>query len=112
MESGPGGEISDGALREMLEARERELEERRVRTSRSFTKILLAGGGIVAAAVWLFPDRKPVRVAAIPPPAAAPAGADPDLKPFMNTTSDDAHRGDLHFAMELLDYIRPRSGGK
>lgn len=117
MESDSGGEISEAALREMLEARERELEERRVRTSRSFTKILLAGGALLGVAVWLYPDRKPAHLAAVPPPSAAPVAAgpadvDPDLKPFMNTTNNDAHRGDMHFAMELLDYIRPRSGGK
>ncbi len=100
----------EAGLREMLEARERELEERRVRTSGIFTKILLAGVSVAVLAVWAFPERK-LPPAAVKAPDVPAETVDPALKPFLHLTGGDSHGEDARFAGELLDFIRPHGGG-
>lgn len=114
-------DLSEDELREMLDAREREKELARRQTGRLLTKILFGGGFLLAAAILCFPSsRKMIRSGAKEKPESAPAIANvpgeklpgpsdiPDeLKPFSIKPGGSNQQGDIHFAMELLQFMQP-----
>lgn len=112
---------SDEELREMLDARELEKELARKQLSRNLSKILCIPAAVLIGVILCFPgSRKMIGSVSHdnPDPAAAKAvlaarqtpaasGIPEDLKPFsIKPGNDDNHNGDIHFAMELLQFMQ------
>lgn len=116
-------EPSEAELRSMLEARDREKDLERSRTSRKFTRILLGSLAVLVAAIWLFPGKQ-ADVGAPPVVKASPALALPapnslnpelaktdpglahDLAPFtIQPGQGGGQTEDIRFAMQLLNFM-------
>ena len=115
-------------LRRLLEGKEAEMERQRRRASRIFSLVLLVGFVLMAAAIFLYPDKpKPAAkgakqsatTAASPVIAGLPKGQvpqvfapvaedkemDKDLKPFaVKPGQQQGNKEDLRFAMDLLNF--------
>ena len=105
-------DLSEAELRDMLEAREMELELERQRTSRKFSIILCMFALTLLASflVFHFATRtrpEDVPVAAIPlakPTRLAPEISD-ELKKFTNSSGDGDLKEDIRFAGQLLNFL-------
>ena len=124
-----GSQLSYSAemeLRALLEDRENQKELDRKKTSRTFTKILLATVILLAGAILCFPDNRkvlrkvtapaaPVDIESAPvmPQVFAPPAEDAqiakELKPFAVKEGKNSQKDDIRFASELLQFLQPQS---
>ena len=114
-------EPSEEELRQMLEAREIEMESARKQLSRKFTRILLGAAIILIGVILCFPGSRKAsggaarvdpRVdelkAAILNPQNPGASEVPDeLKPFSPRPGQNSDHENVRFGMELLNFLQP-----
>lgn len=112
---------SEDELREMLDAREFEKELERKQLSRKLSKILRLSAVVLIGIILCFPgSRKMIGSVIRDNPdltaakAALPVRQTPaasaileDLKSFNMKPGNDSLKGDVHFAMELLQFAQP-----